>query len=951
MLRIHHSVSVEAAKNYFNGSLTRGDYYFEGQEIAGQWKGRGAQQLGLSGEVKKDDFFKLLENTKPDGSRLTLSTKSNRRPGYDMTFDVPKSVSVLHAHSGDDRIRQAMHTAVMDTMQEMEREMHTRVRKNGADHDRPTGNMIWADFTHFTTRPAEGSKHLDDGLPDPQLHMHVYVMNATFDAQEKQWKAGQFGEIKKNAPYFQAAYHTRLAGELQKLGYDITPTKDAFEVVGVSDKTKGKFSRRTREIDSEAAKRGITDVKQKADLGAQIRRSKDHDLTMPELREAWRKGLSWSERADLKETVKLAACKPNPRVIQDKRAIESALDYAIDHDFARQSELSEKRLLATTLQRSIGRATVGDATYQVRRDDRLLIGTIEGERRATTKEILREETELLDMIRQSRGSRPPLITEDYDFQEGLFTDPTKDTTEQKAAVLHVLKNQDWVSGLVGRAGTGKTTLMQEVRSGVEKTGRKMVVCAPTAEASRGVLRKEGFEDANTIQYLLQNDKVQDQLRGNVLWVDEAGMLGNQATLKLLQLAKEKGACRVVLAGDPTQIRSVSRGDAFKFLEDNGGLSVARLSTIQRQKDKHLKSAVQSISEGQIGDGFSKLDKHMAIIEEPEETRYQRLAKDYADELEVKRGKRKSEALVISPTHMEGELVTDAIRDELKTRGKISGEEREFQRLADLGWTDAEKTVAAHYEPGMVVKFRQNVKGQRPITKGEKFNVLSVDAKANQVRLTNHQVKYPITLPLDRAQHFSVYRKKSLKLAKGDKLRITGNGTANDGKYRLNNGDLKEISGFTKTDDIKLSNGKVIPKDYGHLNHGVCITADASQAKTVDTVFAAMSADSFGASDRRRFYVGLSRARHRAKVYTDDKEGLLDAVKRDQPRRSGPRAPRQARHAPNHATTNTPADTGTRQPHPTKEASPASATDHAISPKKPTNTDSSRYPQPTERTLP
>ena len=101
--------------------------------------------------------------------------------------------------------------AVDETMREMEAEMKTRIRTGGQDTDRTTGNMVWAEFIHTTSRPV-------DGMPDPQLHAHVFVFNTTWDEEERRWKAGQFRELKRDAPYFQAAFRVRLAGQAPGLG-------------------------------------------------------------------------------------------------------------------------------------------------------------------------------------------------------------------------------------------------------------------------------------------------------------------------------------------------------------------------------------------------------------------------------------------------------------------------------------------------------------------------------------------------------------------------------------------------------------------------------------------------------------------------------------------------------------------------------------------------------------
>jgi len=100
------------------------------------------------------------------------------------------------------------------------------VRKNGADENRTTGNMVWAEFVHFTARPV-------NGIPDPHLHAHCYTFNTTWDEAEKKWKAGQFRDLKADAPYFEAAFHARFSKQLNDLGYRIERTAKGWELAGV----------------------------------------------------------------------------------------------------------------------------------------------------------------------------------------------------------------------------------------------------------------------------------------------------------------------------------------------------------------------------------------------------------------------------------------------------------------------------------------------------------------------------------------------------------------------------------------------------------------------------------------------------------------------------------------------------------------------------------------------
>src|SRR5207245_8603455 len=118
-------------------------------EIVGLWGGKAASRLGLSGTVDQFSFERLCDNLDPrTGEPLTVRTRTERTVGYDFTFSVPKSVSVLYAMSGDQGIMEAFRSAVEETMREMEAEMKTRVRMGGKDEDRVNGNVVWEEFIH-----------------------------------------------------------------------------------------------------------------------------------------------------------------------------------------------------------------------------------------------------------------------------------------------------------------------------------------------------------------------------------------------------------------------------------------------------------------------------------------------------------------------------------------------------------------------------------------------------------------------------------------------------------------------------------------------------------------------------------------------------------------------------------------------------------------------------------
>ena len=132
---------------------------------------------------------------------------SNRRVCLDFTFSVPKSLSMYLARTKDAEVEELIHQALRETMDDMELAIQTRVRVDGADQDRSTGNALWACFVHRTTRPVSGKV-------DPHWHCHALLMNATYDSVEDRWKAAQLGEVISSKGFYQAAFHSRLAEKL-----------------------------------------------------------------------------------------------------------------------------------------------------------------------------------------------------------------------------------------------------------------------------------------------------------------------------------------------------------------------------------------------------------------------------------------------------------------------------------------------------------------------------------------------------------------------------------------------------------------------------------------------------------------------------------------------------------------------------------------------------------------
>ena len=278
-----------------------------------------------------------------------------------------------------------------------------------------------------------------------------------------------------------------LPDKLQELGFGVERKRDDFEIAGIPADVLKRFSRRTALIEKEAEKRGITDPDRKAELGAETREKKGLRSGWESLRKEWNTRLTDRERQTL------AAVHRRERIAaRPERGEAGAVDYAIEHSFVREAVVPERKLVTEALKRGIGAVTVEGVTHEVQKRP-LIRSDVAGRPMATTKEMLALESRLIDFARQGRGRCRPLGDPERPCSRDWFNDG------QKAAVRHVLGSRDRVMIIRGVAGTGKTTLEQEIGEALAEAGVPVVALAQSVKASREVLRNEaGFANADTV---------------------------------------------------------------------------------------------------------------------------------------------------------------------------------------------------------------------------------------------------------------------------------------------------------------------------------------------------------------------------------------------------------------------------------------------------------------------
>jgi conjugative relaxase-like TrwC/TraI family protein len=201
----------------------------------------------LSDEQRREVAAEIAREEVAAGTRRAVA-------GYDFTFSVPKSVSVLWgvADAGTQAlILEAHHQALEEVLAFLEREVATTRR--GVDAG--DGAVAQADVVGII---ATAYDHWDSRVGDPQLHTHVVISNKVKTVGDGRWRSldGRplHAAVVALSAHYNAVLADRITGvlgvkwEQRDRGINHNP---AWELECVPESLIGEFSSRSRMIDAE----------------------------------------------------------------------------------------------------------------------------------------------------------------------------------------------------------------------------------------------------------------------------------------------------------------------------------------------------------------------------------------------------------------------------------------------------------------------------------------------------------------------------------------------------------------------------------------------------------------------------------------------------------------------------------------------------------------------------
>ena len=587
---------------------------FVGRGLAGLGPGPDAVKAGdvVSPEMLYRMLVQLADPVTGEPLGRPVAT-GHKAPvaGYDLTFNVPKSLSLMWA-LGDQATRSGIEEVLERSVAEVLSwaEVHqvfaTRTGAQGARQEAVVGVVAstWADYESR------------DG--DPHLHIHAVALNKAQTVSDGRWRALDGRELH----HWLVAMSERHAGVVEDLmaerfGVAWYETKAMAgrvvkrELDGVAPEMVAEFSRRTRAIEEVLADKGRA---AEAERGSELTK---HQLGVLH-GHAWRETRAKKAYRSLAEMTSEWAERAQPWVGDaaagwaaalagrgDLRALHAAditdemlaevARYALAVRAEKQSVFTKANLAADTERQLHGvvfapreRAKAADRVVEAAMSMAVKLSPPElahvPERfrapdgtsqfapasswKFTTMEVLQAEARLLDAGRDTSGPKVGYGAVAVACEQPLPGRAYVLGTDQVLAVEQLATSGRIVDLVVGAAGTGKSAALGALRAAWEQEHGPGTVkgLAPSASAAANLAEELGIATENTSKWLFEVNKhparQADAERLRALAVQECRAAISQRVLRrAATLESEMERWRAAPRGTGHRRRSRARFDA------------------------------------------------------------------------------------------------------------------------------------------------------------------------------------------------------------------------------------------------------------------------------------------------------------------------------------------------------------------------------------------------------
>ncbi len=862
MLSIYTLKSASDAFSYYQ----KGDYYTkEGTDAHSFWFGTGAKALGLEGTVDFLIFKDLLEGRFPNGSLMRSTARGEyHRPGYDLTFSAPKSVSILALIGGNKEILQAYRESVEEVLAKIEQKYGAcRNKKQGIAHIEHTGNMVFAVFEHADTRAG-----------DPGLHHHSVLLNMTQRA-DGEWRTLFADEIYNDKLLNGMEQRSILARKLLALGHPLRAgEKGTFEIAAVPESLIDFFSKRHDEIEAWLKERNLSGGEAAKIANFQTRAPKQNrdpsarkDRWIQELNEA---GFSLGdlEKICVEAKVRGPIQLPDPLVIA-----KASVDTAISHLGERKSFFTIPDVLKSARMLSIFPGNEGDflriIEEKIQAKELLYV---EDKRLTTPANMALEAQNSIGMQKSknavtsimaawifdrfhsaklktesARGALKFMLTT-HD-QQVLITTNSKPFLNETLKVFNTIsQNQGYYPRFLTEKASTVDYLKQKLNTDKVMTIEGFLLACETRAEKQN-------PNPNLLERWNQRFRIKE---AQDIWVIHQDVSFNQVS-RLQQYAKTLGARLIFSQAYYQDIPALS------MLAREGISQYQLLAPAYYKVELKVKDALLA--------NLERMDAKHQLLSHLDYQKRLALATEYSLSQPTR-------PLLLTLTNAERLLLNEQLRNGLKQKHCLGHGAITAPILEALALTQTEKSEAHLYQPGDVIRFNILIPGtlfdKRQKMKGQYFEVLGVDLKTNLLTLQDsdkHQITWNPALE-QKLKQIDIFRVAARELRAGDKVVWTR--TLKDAHdktlNRIKNQSAFVVSISSESVTVQLQNGKMTsfnPNERGeqHWDYGYAMVLKNRDSAVLENTLFVIQTDKINEKTVEILQESLSQLQEHQKTAT------------------------------------------------------------------------------------
>ncbi len=343
----------------------------------------------------------------------------------------------------------------------------------------------------------------------------------------------------------------------------------------------------------------------------------------------------------------------------------------------------------------------------------------------TTRHHFLQEVQLLNDIEAMMVSNKHIVNKPVDKIAKKY----QLSDEQHGAFQYITQSPD-ISVVIGRPGTGKSYMLNPVNDYYTQARQIVIGAALSGKVAKALQVETGITSSTikSLSYRLANNTMQLSDK-HVLIIDEAGMVDFASMSYLIKEAKKAGS-KVVLIGDPEQLKPIQKGEIFRGIAARTGY--IELENIKRQKDAGDRQASLDLAKGNINKAIQHYkDKGAITISDTTLQAAEQVVSDWKKDLETTDI---ADTIMLSFTRKAVNHINNLAREALIAENKIGKENIEY-----LGM-DRTLTISA----GERLLFRENNK-TLGVRNGDTATVQAVTSQQIRVKLDSGE---RLTIPKD-----------------------------------------------------------------------------------------------------------------------------------------------------------------------------------------------------------